>query len=465
MEGLVLGIVPAMIFSIFIKGLAAIIELLTQLFISNYMGVSSFGTYTFFISVIECGYFLLFSGSIKINTFYLSTLSVTIDDFRKKYNLFFVIPIIILIFIFSLIIKNFFVSTSIIIVFIYYLALDKSSIFFAKGKQLQALFGEYLIGRIMMLISVVICFNLNYLSTFVLLCLFGVQYLVIYIWFVCFESKMPKGTVATKVDLHKLFEYQQSDIASSLITYTPALLQFFASGAFATGFIGVVSVVRKFVYFISGPTAKVFLPEFSKLYKQNKIDLLQETYLMIVKIQMIFIGAIGVAVVGFPKLLLSIFNSKLVPYTSLFLLTGVCLLFIASLGPVVGILQMTGNEKIATINQWISIATMVVSWLLLHNSTYFVIYGLCIQALIEGFLEYLTICLWMKRFVVSPQQFLKLWMPIVTISILVKMGNFENSFVLLAVSVFTVGIINAVIALNDKMVRDSLQRFLNRERK
>lgn len=94
--------------------------------------------------------------------------------------------------------------------------------------------------------------------------------------------------------------------------------------------------------------------------------------LMIVKVQMVFIGVIGVAVIGYPKLLLSIFNSKLVPYDSLFLLTGICLLFIASLGPVVGILQMTGNEKIATVNQWVSIIVMIISWLVLHNLTYFV---------------------------------------------------------------------------------------------
>lgn len=460
-----MGIVPAMIFSILVKGIAAIIELLTQLFISNYMGVSSFGTYTFFVSIIECGYFLLFSGSIKINTFYLSTPSVTIKKFRTKYNFYFVIPIVLLIFLLSLIFKNFYVSASSIIIYIYYSALDRSSIFFARGKQMQALLGEYLVGRIMMLISVVICFNLNHLSTFILLCLFGVQYLTMCVWFLCFQSKLPKGKKDVKVDLHKLYEYQQSDIASSLITYTPTLLQYFSSGAFATGFIGVVSVVRKFVYFISGPTAKVFLPEFSKLYKQNKIDLLQRTYLMIVKVQMVFIGAIGVAVVGYPKLLLSIFNSKLIPYTSLFLLTGICLLFIASLGPVVGILQMTGNEKIATINQWISIIVMAVSWLVLHNSTYFVVYGLCIQAVVEGILEYITICLWMKRFVVSPQQFLKLWAPIVIISIFVNFVHLNNSFIALAISVLIIGVINVIIAANDKMVRESLQRFLNRERK
>lgn len=459
-----MGIVPAMLLSILIKGIAAVIELATQLFISNYMGVSSFGTYTFFVSIIECGYFLLFSGSIKVNTFYLSTPTVIINRFRRKYNLFFVIPLVLIIFAISLIVKNFFIAASSIIVFIYYSALDSSSVFFARGKQVQALLGEYLIGRIMMLISVIVCYKLNWLSTFVLLCLFGVQYLTIYIWFKFFKVSHPKHTDDVRVNLHKLYEYQQSDIASSLITYTPTLLQYFASGAFATGFIGVVSVVRKFVYFISGPTAKVFLPEFSKLYKQNKVDLLQKTYLMIVKVQMVFIGVIGVAVIGYPKLLLSIFNSKLVPYDSLFLLTGICLLFIASLGPVVGILQMTGNEKIATVNQWVSIIVMIISWLVLHNLTYFVVYGLCIQAVIEGILEYVTICIWMKRLVVSPQDFLKLWAPIVVIACVVNLFNLDNSMISLILSVLIVGIINVFIAVRDKMVRDSLQRFLKKVR-
>lgn len=454
-----------MLLSILIKGVAAVVELTTQLFISNYMGVRNFGMYTFFVSIIECSYFMLLSGSIKINTFYLSTAKVTIKEFKRKYMLYYVFPIIFVALIISLALKQFYFAISFVVVFIYYISFDKSSIFFAKGKQLQALLGEYLVGRVMLLVCVVVCFKLGYLSTFILLCLIGIQYLSVYIWFILFELKLNKGTKKIKVSIHKLLEYQESDIASSLISYTPTFIQYLSGGAFATGFIGVISVVRKLINFISGPTAKVFLPEFSKLYKENKIDSLQKTYLMIVKVQMIFIGSVGVAVVGFPKLLLSIFNSKLVPYTSLFLLTGICLLFIASLGPVVGIMQMTGNERKGNINQWISILIMCLSWVVLYNNRYFVVYGLCIQAIAEGLLEYITICMWMKRFVVSPVQFFKLWFPIILISVFIRILHLSNSLVSLIISVVVVGCINIIIALNDTMVQNSFSNFLRKLKK
>lgn len=457
-----MGIVPAMILSIVIKGIAAILELCTQLFISNYLGVSDFGTYAFFVGLVEGGYFLFFSGSIKLNTFYLSTKLYSITSFRKKYLLFYVIPVTSIIFTISLVLGKFYVCIASIALLFYYLAFDKSSVFFARGEQLYALIGEYLLGRLVLLIGIIVCFKFNILSILVLLFLGIVQYLVIYIWFILFGTKIQDGQNQVRVSIHKLFNYQQSDIASSLISYTPTILQYISGGAFVTGFIGVISIIRKFIYFISGPTAKVFLPEFSKLYKENKVKLLQQTYLMIVKLQMLFISIMGTAIMGFPKLLLATFNRKLVPYTSLFLLTGICLLFIASLGPVIGILQMTGNEKKAMRNQWISIVMMLLSWIFLVKSKYFIVYGLCIQAVLEGIFEYVTICRWAQRLIISPLQFIKLWVPATIIIIIVNYFHLNNSLIVLILSVIIVGMASLIQVLRDNLIQQSLKRFINK---
>ena len=66
-----MDIVFAMILSIGIKGISAVVEIAIQMLITNGVGVSEYGDYTFFVSLIEGAYFLLFSGSIKLNTFYV----------------------------------------------------------------------------------------------------------------------------------------------------------------------------------------------------------------------------------------------------------------------------------------------------------------------------------------------------------------------------------------------------------
>ena len=86
-------LVFAMLLSVGIKALAAILEIIIQILIANYAGVSGYGDYTFYVSMIECIYFCVFSGSIKINTFYLSIPALKISQFKKHYLIKFVLPI------------------------------------------------------------------------------------------------------------------------------------------------------------------------------------------------------------------------------------------------------------------------------------------------------------------------------------------------------------------------------------
>lgn len=454
-----MSIVPAMLISIIIKAVSAIIEIVIQLIISNHIGVNFYGKYTLFTSVIECTYFIFLSGSVKVNTFYLSDPNTKLNTFKKKYLFKFIMPLLFLSWILAILTKNYYVAAFSILVFFYYKSMDYSSTFFARRKQLMALLGEYLIGRLVLLFSLIICLNLKTMTTNLIFLLLLLQYLAIVIWFIIFKGKIRPGVKDEDVPFRKILEFQESDIASSFITYSPTILQYVFLGTFATAFIGVISVVRKFVYFISGPTAKVFLPEFSRLFQQHKYDKLRNTYLMIVRLQMIFIGIIGVVVTGFPSLVLKLFNSKLANYSTLFMLTGVCLLFIASLGPVVGILQMTGNETAANRNQWISICLMLITWLIFHNNKYFIVIGLCVQALAEGLLEFTSISIWMKRIIIKPLEFLVLWLPVIISKCLILVLKLENSWVALIAFSLLVFIANLLLSLRDNMIKMTIINF------
>lgn len=449
-------LVIAMVLSIAIKAVSAIVEIVIQMLITNVVGVSEYGNYTFFVSIIEGAYFVLFSGSIKLNTFYLSTPSSSLNTFKKKYLLYFVTPIILVIILLFSILKNPFGILAGIVLYIFYFAYDYSSIFFSRGYQLPALLGEYLFGRIMLLIAILVTIKIDALSVFVLCALYGLQFITMLMWFIPNKKRLNKGTSEVQVPLRKLIEYQISDIANSLISYSPTILQFIFGGAFTAGFTGIVSIVKKFINFISGPTAKVFLPEFSRLYKSGDRDKLKQSYVMIVRIQMVFIGTIGALLIGFPELILSLFSPELEQYSNVFTLSAICLLVVAGIGPVIGLLQMTGNERICNYNQWISIGMMVIFWVVLRNNLLFAVYGLCIQAVIESGLNYYSVCKWFGRNIIPVFNYIMLWFPVLVERLLVFIFALQNSYLACFFSIAFVFIWNVGFALRDPMIRKTI---------
>ena len=210
-----MDIIFAMILSIAIKAISAVVEIAIQMLITNGVGVSEYGNYTFFVSLIEGAYFVLFSGSIKLNTFYLSTPSSSLTDFKRKYTLHFVIPIIAIIIASFVIIRNPYGVLSGIILCIYYFAFDTSSMFFSRGHQLPALLGEYLLGRIGLLIGVFTAIKLNATTGLILLGLYGLQFVTMLVWFAPHKNKLKSGTEEIRVPMRKLVEYQASDVANS----------------------------------------------------------------------------------------------------------------------------------------------------------------------------------------------------------------------------------------------------------
>lgn len=457
-------LVIIMVLSIAIKAVSAIVEIAIQMLITNVVGVSEYGNYTFFVSIIEGAYFILFSGSIKLNTFYLSTPSSSLNSFKKKYLVYFVTPIILTIIIVFSVLKNPYGILAGIVLFIFYFAYDSSSVFFSRGLQLPALLGEYLFGRIMLLIAILVTIKIDALSVFVLCALYGIQFITMLIWFIPNKKKLEKGTEEVIVPIRKLVEYQISDIANSLISYSPTILQFIFGGAFTAGFTGIVSIVKKFINFISGPTAKVFLPEFSRLYKSGDRNKLKQSYVMIVRIQMIFIGTIGTLLIGFPELILSLFSPELEQYSDVFILSAICLLVVAGIGPVTGLLQMTGNERICNFNQWISIGIMAIFWVILRNNVLFAVYGLCIQAVVEGGLKYFSVCKWFGRNVVPVFNYIILWIPVLIVRFFVYKFALQYSYLACFLGIIFVFAWNVVFALSDPMIKETVYKIVKRHK-
>lgn len=459
-----MNIVYVMFLSIFIKAISAVIEILIQICISNGVGLTGYGDYTFYVSLVEFVYYCLFSGSIKLNTFYLSDKTVNITNFKSKYLKMYVLSILAILVLIFISKKSYYGITACVIILLYYISYDYSSQFIARGHQIFALTGEYLVGRTTMLLGILCLFRFNLATGLSLFVLYGLQYLAIIVWLWFRKNLLPQDTRDVPVSKPKLLDFQKSDIALSVISYSPAILQYVFVGAFETGFVGIITVAKKIINFISGPTSKVFLPEFSRLYQENKKEKMISTYIMIVRVQMIFIGSIAVIMIGFPELILTIFSPELVAYKTFFTVTSFCLLLIASAGPVTGILQMTGNERICNRNQWISIIFMLVTWIIMKGNAMFTVYGLCVQAIVEVALKYYSICKWFKRNIIPVKLLLIMWLPILLLKIIIVLGNYSDSMALLLISMLVIGSINLFTTLLDPMVKSEIIKRIRQGR-
>ena len=455
-----MNLVFAMILSIGVKGVSAIVEIAIQMLITNRFGINEYGEYTFYVSLIEGAYFFLFSGSVKLNTFYLSTSSASLSAFKRKYMLHFVIPLISTIIAVFTIMKNPYGILSGIILFIYYYAFDRSSVFFSRGKQIPALLGEYLFGRIALLIGLLAVVRLDEVTGIILLALYGLQFVVMLLWFALNRKKLISGINEIDVPIRKLIDYQMSDIANSLISYTPTILQYIIGGAFSAGFIGIIQIIKRFINFISGPTAKIFLPEFSRLYRNAQLKKLEQSYLMIVNIQMLFIGTIGTILIGFPCLILTMFSLELVQYSGIFTIASASLLLIAGIGPVTGMLQMTGNEKVCNRNQWLSIGIMVFVMVIFRKEPLFAVYGLCVQAIVEGGLKYYSVCKWFGKNIIPVANYIFLWFPVILIRLVVEWRGWQYSILVMLFCVMFVFAWNIVMMMRNPMIKETILKKL-----
>lgn len=421
------NMVLTLFLSIVIKAFSAVIEIAIQMLLTHSIGVAGYGEYTFLVNIVEISYWLCFSGMVKCNTFYLSDREASISEYKKRFFTWLILPVIVIAAIACVILHKPVFVLAVFILVLYYFAFDVSSTFMARGAATTFLLGEYLVGRVFLGIVLAASLKLGITQIAWLFALYGIQYVAVLVWFFINRKKIQGcGSKQIPVDTGKLFQYQQSDIATGLISQSPVILQYLFVGAYETGFAGIVVTVKKLVNFISGPTAKIFLPEFSRLYKQGKKEEIWQFYNIIVRIQMVFVATIGVALLGFSELVLKLFSPELMPQLTLFRLVAAAFLVVAGIGPATGLLQMTGQEKKDNIMRWISIGLMILIWIVMRDNGYFALYGLVAQALTEGSIKYFLVRRWFGKAPISLGGYLLLWLPavvLIAVAVLLKLGN------------------------------------------
>ena len=400
------------LFSVALKGLGAVLEILLQILITARLQVEGYGTYSAWINSADLLFWVCFSGLVKCNTYYLSGGETTIRSFKMKYFLRYALPVlggaVVLGLCFGADAMLTFVP---VITLLELLVMDRSSTLITRGQSITSLVGEYVLGRLLLVIGVVVLGLMNALSHTALLVLYVLQYGCV-IGF--FQVRQGRGRTYTDisgdVSLKKWSAYQRSDLMHAMIEQMPVVMQFFFSGAFEAGVVSVVLLVKKLINFISGPTAKIFLPEFSRLYHAGENDKIRSVYGSIMRIQMLVVGPLAVVLLAFPRVILGILAEELVAYDWLFMGCSVIFLLVATLGPCGGILQMTGNEKTDNRIRFWALIGMGAVMLLTRSDAYFVLYGLCFQVAAEAAAKYVYICRWMKKAPTGLLTYVKWWL-------------------------------------------------------
>lgn len=429
--------------SVLLKGLGAMLEILLQMLITARMGVSGYGTYSAWINGADLIFWVCFSGLVKCNTFYLSGGDTTIRHFKKRYFLRYTLPVLALVLILATVFgRNAMLAFVPVITMLELLVLDRSSTLITRGKSTVSLVGEYVLGRLTLVFGVVVLGWMGLLGLKSLLILYVGQYLLVLGFFLLRQGRgKVYRDISDDVSLQKWGDYQRADLMHSMIEQMPVVMQYFFSGAFEAGVVSVVLLVKKLINFISGPTAKIFLPEFSRLYHAGEHEKIRTVYGSIMRIQMLVVGPLAVVLLGFPRVILGILAKELVSYDWLFMGCSVIFLLVATLGPCGGILQMTGSEKTDNRIRLAALGLMAVVMVLTIHDAYFVLYGLCVQVAAEAIAKYIYICRWMKRAPTGGLTYLGWWLlPAVAIAAayLLKANDSFVAMVLCAGAVFAV---------------------------
>ena len=435
------------LFSVILKGLGAVLEILLQMLITGAIGVSGYGTYSTWINAADLLFWIFFSGLVKCNTFYLSGQDTSIRSFKRKYYAAYAIPLLAVAALGTILLGG---SPTLCFVFaitgLELQVLDRSSTLLAQGQSVVSLVGEYVLGRLILVAGVLVLRQQERLNSQTLLVLYVAQYLLVILFFLLRRKKGngARKDISGQVNLKKWGAYQQADLMHAMVEQMPVVLQYFFAGAFEAGVVSVVLLVKKLINFISGPTAKVFLPEFSRLYHAGEKQKIRDCYASIMRIQMLIVGPLAVVLLGYPRVILRILARELEDYALLFVVCSVVFLLVSSLGPCGGILQMTGNEKMDNRCRQAALLGMLVIMVLARKDPYFVLYGLCGQVALESAGKYAFVCKWMERPPVKLTVYLKWWLiPAAAICAACLLG-LQNSFgamVLTAGAVFAAGLL------------------------
>ena len=444
--------------SILLKGMGAIIEILIQVVITKAVGVADYGAYSAFVNAADLIYWCLFSGIVKCNTYYLSETGVTIRTFKKRYYGFYVMPVTFA----GVIVSSFFRRPLASIVFIIaiteLMVMDYSSTFMARRKCISALIGEYVLGRFLLLCGIVILLRISSIEIAVLVFLYLIQFLLVGVVFLIQKQRMPHVDNEKNVSLKKWSDYQRADIIQSMIGQVPVILPYLFVGSFEAGVVSVVMLVKKLVNFISGPSFKVFLPEFSRLYKKKDIHGIRTNYAAIMRMQMLFLGPMSVVLLGYPRVLLGVMAKELLDYTRLFCMCSVIFIIVASIGPCSGLMQMTGNERWDNRFRETALFIMFIIFLVMRQDPFFVLYGLCIQAVIENIGKFYFVSRWMNGLPVKFYTYISWWILPILLIMLTQIIGWQDSIVAMSFSSGFVFVVNLIVEIRCQNLLTLLHR-------
>lgn len=400
------------LFSVVLKGVGAVLEVLLQILITDHLGVSGYGSYSAWINGADLIFWVCFSGLVKCNTFYLSGRRTTIRAFRNRYFLCYALPVLCTAAVAAALAgRNAMLVFVPVITMLELLVMDRSSTLLTRGRSTVSLVGEYVLGRLVMVLGVLALGRLGLLSLKSLLVLYVLQYGLVLAFFLLRQGRgRGYADISGEVSLKKWSAYQRSDLMHAMIEQMPVVAQYCFTGAFEAGVVSVVLLVKKLINFISGPTAKIFLPEFSRLHRSGDQEQIRSVYGSIMRIQMLVVGPMAVVLLGFPRVILGILARELAEYETLFMGCSVIFLLVATLGPCGGILQMTGHERIDNRIRLGALAAMAAVMALTFRDRYFVLYGLCTQVALEAAVKYCYICRWMKKAPAGLAEYLRWWL-------------------------------------------------------
>ena len=123
--------------------------------------------------------------------------------------------------------------------------MDHSSTMMAQGQPGCALFGEYVLGRLFLVLGTLVLYKTERLSLGTLLALYVIQYTGILVLFLIKRDREPRRDISKELSLRKWGNYQRADLIQALISQMPILLQYFFTGAFEAGIVSVVLMVKK----------------------------------------------------------------------------------------------------------------------------------------------------------------------------------------------------------------------------
>ena len=428
--------------SVILKGIGAVLEVLLQILVTARMGVSGYGAYSAWISTADLICWVCFSGIVKCNTFFLSGGRTTIRRFKKRFFLLYMLPLLTLIGAASVTVGGSVLLAAVpVIAMLELLVLDRSSTLIARGKGTVSLLGEYVLGRLILVVGVLLLDRMGLLAQGSLLMLYILQYVLVLCFYLLRQGRAGYTDISDQVSVRKWSIYQRSDLMVSMVAFLPVVMQYFFAGAFEAGVVSVVLLVKKLINFISGPTSKIFLPEFSRLYRAGEKERIPAVYSSIMRIQMLIIGPIAVVLLGFPRVILGILAQELVVYERLFMLCSAIFLVATSLGPCGGVLQMTGRERTDIRIRLASLVVMAAVMVLTSRDPWFILYGLCVQMIVEEAGKFICVCRSLGSAPAGVTEYGLWWLPALAAIGAAYLLGLNDSFwmmALLAVLVFAV---------------------------